>query len=247
MPQGHYALILLAGTALIACPVVSQEAQHTPADGRGFRIYQIYLAGTPGKPLSIKVTATEQTLQWVEEWVRDQEGRVWGRIYLNVDKAIPHAPREEQPGKLPPLAYVWLFDAGAGKITLCSVADRECQVNENHLPYTISFFAVGGNSTFCMDPVCQVPEQHERVQCGEDRLGEKFLGEYQIGGIRLARTSVMCYKPDGSGGGVDLWHNSEFDIYFGVSGGLLDVAKYYRIDQISSSVARRPEPLPGSS
>jgi hypothetical protein len=111
-------------------------------------------------------------------------------------------PQEEHPGKLPPLATVWLFDAAARKRTVCSVADRECQVDEYYPPSPISFVHVGGSSTVCIDGVCQVPDQHERVWCGEERFGQTFLGEYSIGGINLGRILMMCYKPDGSGGGV---------------------------------------------
>ncbi|MFZ1919610.1 MAG: hypothetical protein WAU58_18710 [Terriglobales bacterium] len=82
MTQRHRAIILLAGSALIACAGAAQEAQ--PADGRDFRIYRIYLAGTPGKPVSIKASVEHiesadgtkaVSKHWVEEWVRDQEGR----------------------------------------------------------------------------------------------------------------------------------------------------------------------------
>jgi len=53
---------------------------------------------------------------------------------------------------------------------------------------------------------------------------------------------MMRYKSDGSGGGRDLWHNSEFDIDFDV----MDIplrkgVTYYRIDQISSSVPDDPK------
>jgi len=242
MPQRHHALILLAGSALIASAVAAQEAQHTRADGRDFRIYRIYLAGTLGKPISIKASVEHiesmdgtkvVSKHWVEDWVRDQEGRVWGRV---------RAPREEHPRKLPPLATVWLFDAEARKRTVCSVADRECHVDEYYPPSPISFVRVGGNSTVCIDGVCQVPEQHERGLCGEERFGQTFLGEYSIGGINPARILMMCYKPDGSGGGAELWHNSEFDIDFDVGTvSLRKGATYYWIDQISSSVSDDPE------
>jgi hypothetical protein len=137
MPQPHHVLILLAGSALIACAVAAQEAQHARVDSRDFRIYQIYLAGTPGKPISVKagverIESMDGTKvvskHWVEEWVRDQEGRVWGRV---------RAPREEHPGKLPPLATVWLYDAAAREQTVCSVADRECRVSEYDPPYPL--------------------------------------------------------------------------------------------------------------
>lgn len=244
MPQRHHALILLAGTVLIACAVASQEAQHTPADGHEFRIYRIYLAGTPGKPISIKASVEQiesmdgtkvVSKHWVEEWVRDQEGRVWGRV---------GAPREEHPGKLPPLATVWSYDAATRKSTICSVADRECQVHESNPPSVISFFHVGGSSTVCIaNGVCQAPRQDERVfRCGEERFEQTFLGEYSIGGISLGHTRVMCYKPDGSGAGVDLWHNSEFDLDFDVYNMPRGKgAMYYRIDQISSSVPNDPK------
>ena len=99
----------------------------------------------------------------------------------------------------------------------------------------------GGSSTVCIEGVCQVPAQDQRVQCGEERLEQRFLGRYSIGGISLGRTLMMCHKPDGSGEGVELWHNSEFDIDFDV----LKMppqkgATYYRIDQISSSVPDDP-------
>jgi len=242
IPQRHHALTLLAGTALIACVVASQEVQHTSADGREFRIYRIYLAGIPGKPVSINASVEHiesmdgtkvVSKHWVEEWIRDQEGRVWGRV---------RAPQEGHPGKLPPLATVWLYDAATERSTICSVADRECRVNEHHAPSTISFFKVGGSSTVCIDGVCQAPEPHERVLCGEERFKQTFLGEYSIGGINLGHTRIMCYKPDGSGAGVDLWHNSEFDIYFDVYNlPLRKGATYYRIDQISSSVPDDPK------
>jgi hypothetical protein len=78
--------------------------------------------------------------------------------------------------------------------------------------------------------------------CGEERFGQTSLGEYSIGGINLSRTLMMCYEPDGSGGGVELWHNSEFDIDFDVySVPMRKGATYYRIDQISSSVPDDPE------
>ena len=54
MTQRHRAIILLAGSALIACVGAAQEAQ--PAAGRDFRIYRIYLAGTTGKPVAIKAS-----------------------------------------------------------------------------------------------------------------------------------------------------------------------------------------------
>jgi len=87
MPQRYHALILLAGSALLACAIAAQEEQHPPADSREFRIYRIYLAGTPSKPVSIKASVEHieskdgtkvVSKHWVEEWVRDQEGRVWG-------------------------------------------------------------------------------------------------------------------------------------------------------------------------
>jgi hypothetical protein len=96
--------------------VAAQEAQHTPADGREFRIYRIYLAGTLAKPLSIKASAEQiesmdgtkvVSKHWVEDWVGDQDGRVSGQV---------RASQEEHPG-MPPLAAVWLFDAGAGEKT----------------------------------------------------------------------------------------------------------------------------------
>lgn len=242
MPQRHHALILLAGPAFIACAVAAQEAQHAPGDGREFRIYQIYLAGTPGKPLSIKASAEQiesingtevVSKHWVEEWARDQEGRVWGRM---------SAPQEEHPGKMPPIAFVWSYDAVSYKTTSCSVADRECHVIDNHPPSVISFFRVGGSSTVCaVNGVCRAPEPHERVLCGDQRLKQTFLGEYSIGGISLSRTSMMCYKPDGSGAGMDLWHNSEFDLDFGVwHAPLRKGMMFYRIDQISSSIPDDP-------
>lgn len=239
MTQRHRAIILLAGSALIACVGAAQEAQ--PAAGRDFRIYRIYLAGTTGKPVAIKASvekiestdgAKVVSKHWVEEWVRDKEGRVWGRV---------RAPQEDYPAKLPPLADVWLYDAAAGRRTVCSVANRECQVDEFYPPSPVSFFDVGGSSTVCIEGVCQVPAQDQRVQCGEERLEQRFLGRYSIGGISLGRTLMMCHKPDGSGEGVELWHNSEFDIDFDV----LKMppqkgATYYRIDQISSSVPDDP-------
>lgn len=92
------------------------------------------------------------------------------------------------------------------------------------------------------DGVRQVPEQHERVWCGEERFGQTFLGEYSIGGINLGRILMMCYKPNGSGGGVNLWHNSEFDIDFDVNNvPPRKGATYYRFDQISSSMPDDPE------
>ena len=238
MPQRHHALILLAGSALIACAVAAQDAQPTSADGPDFRIHRIYLAGTPGKPVSIKATVEQidqggHLKHWAEEWVRDQEGRVWGRV---------RALREEHPGKLPPLTTVWLYDAAARERTVCLVADRKCHVDEYTPPSPISYLHVGGSSTVCIGGVCQVPAQDERVRCGEQRLEQTFLGEYSIGGISLGHTRVMCYKPDGSGAGVDLWHNSEFDIDFDVYNvPLNEGATYYRIDQISSSVPDNPK------
>jgi len=242
MPQRHRALILLAGSALIACAVAAQEAHHTPADGRDFRIYRIYLAGTPGKPISVKASVERiesmdgtkvVSKHWEEEWVRDQEGRVWGRV---------REPREEHPGKLPPLATVWLYDAMAGEQTVCSIADRECKVSEYNPPYPISLLNEGGSSTVCIEGVCQAPGQDYRVRCGELRLEQTFFGEYSIGGISLGRTRIMCYKPDASGAGVDLWHNSEFDIDFDVYNlPPKKGATYYRIDQISSSVPDDPK------
>jgi hypothetical protein len=240
MPQRHYALILLAGSALIGCAVAAQEAQHTPAGGREFRIYRIYLAGTTGKPVSIKASAEHiesvdgtkvVSTHWVEEWVRDQEGRVWGRV---------RAAREEDP--LPPLTTIWSYDPAIRERTICSVAERGCRVDEIEPPSVISFFALGGSSTVCMvNGACQAPRQQDRVRCGEERLEQKFLGEYSIGGISLDHTLMMCYKPDGSGGGVDLWHNSEFDLDFDVNNvPLRKGATYYRIDQISSSVPDDP-------
>jgi hypothetical protein len=240
MPPRRRVLTLLAGLALIPCLITAQEA-HRPAEDRDFRIYRVYLAGTPGRPISIKASVEHVesmdgtkvvSTHWVEEWVRDQEGRVWGRV---------RAPQEEHPGKLPPLATVWLFDAAARKSTVCSVSDRECQADEYYSPSPISFVHVGGSSTVCIDPVCQVPEQHERVGCGEERFGQTFLGEYSIGGIRLGRILMICYKSDGSGGGAELWHNSEFDIDFDVDKvPLRKGATYYRIDQISFSVPDDP-------
>jgi len=177
------------GSALIACAVVAQEAQHNPSDSRQFRIYRIYLAGPAGKPLSIKASAERiesmdgtkiVSKHWVEEWLRDEEGRVWGRV---------RAPQEENPGKLPPLATVWLFDPAVRKQTLCSVADRNCRVYDYTPPYPISYLRLGGSSIAGITPVAQVPEQHERVQCGEERFGQTFLGEHSIGGIVLARSS----------------------------------------------------------
>jgi hypothetical protein len=241
MSRCHHASVLLP--VLIACGVAAQEAQHTPADSHESRIYRIYLAGIPDKPLSIKASVEQiesmdgakvVSKHWEEEWVRDREGRVWGRI---------HAPREEYPGKLPPLATVGLFDAAARKRTVCSVAERECQVYEDYPAFPVSFLHVGGSSTICIvDGVCQAPEQHNRVLCGDERFEQTFLGERSIGGITLGHILLMCYKPDGSGGGVDLWHNSEFDIDFDVwNVAPVKGATYYRIDQISSSVPDNPE------
>jgi len=89
----------------------------------------------------------------------------------------------------------------------------------------------------CIDGVCQAPAPHDRVRCGGERFEQTFLGEYSIGGISLGRTSMMCYKPDGSAAGADVWHNSEFDIDFDVYRiPLREGATYYRIDRISSSV-----------
>jgi hypothetical protein len=238
MPQRRYALILLMGLALITCAAAAQEAHPTPAENQDFRIYHIYLAGTPGKPFSIKASVEQidkgrALKHWVEEWVRDQEGRVWGRV---------RAPREDHPGKLPPLTTVWLFDAAARKRTVCLAADRECHVDEYYSPYPISYLHVGGSSTVCIGGVCQVPEPQDRVSCADERLQQTFLGEYSIGGISLGHIRMMCYKPDGSGGGVDLWHNSEFDIDFDVYNmPLTEGATYYRIEQISSSVPDDPK------
>jgi len=232
MPLCRHASILLP--VLIACGVVAQEVQHTSRDSR---IYRIYLAGTPDRPLSIKASVEQiesmdgkkvVSKHWVEEWVRGKDGRVWGRV---------RAPQEEHPGKLPPFVDVWLFDAAARETTFCSTADKECHVNEYHPPSPISFLHMGGSSQVCIDQVCQVPEQHERVSCGDERFEQTFLGEYSIGGINLRHIRMMCYKPDGSGGGVDLWHNSEFDIDFDVYNmPPREGMTYYRIDQISSSV-----------
>jgi hypothetical protein len=56
-------------------------------------------------------------------------------------------------------------------------------------------------------------------------------------GNDLLRTLVTCYKPDGSGAGVDLWRNSEFDMDFEVHNWpLRQGATFCRIDKISSSV-----------
>lgn len=240
MPQCRHALTLLVGSALITCAVAAQEAQATPDDSRDLRIYRIYLAGTPGKPLFIKASVEHidkggLLMNWGEEWIRDQDGRVWGRA---------RAPREEYPGKLPPLATIWLFDAAAGKRTVCAVADRECDVAEYHGPYPISYLHVGGTATVGIGGVCQVPEPQDRVSCGDERLQQTFLGERSIGGIRLGHIRMMCLKPDGSGGGVDLWHNSEFNIDFDVYDMPLgEGSTYYRIDQISSSVPDDPRLL----
>lgn len=233
MTLRQHASILPMGSALIACAVAAQEAQHNPVDGSEFRIYGIYLAGPPGKPLFIKASveyiesvngANIVSKHWVEEWIRDQEGRVWGRV---------REAQEAYPGKLPPLAFVWLFDVTARNSTVCSIPDRNCQVHD----YDPSFFK--GNSTYGIDAVSLVPE---RVQCGGGRFEQNFLGERSIGGISLGHILTMCYKLDGSHAGVDLWHNSEFDVDFNV----INVpprkgARYYHIDQISSSVPDDPK------
>jgi hypothetical protein len=94
----HHASVLLP--LLIACGVLAQEAQRPPVDFHESRIYRIYLAGTPDKPISIRATVEQiesmdgakvVSKHWTEEWVRDREGRAWGRI---------RAPREEYPGKM---------------------------------------------------------------------------------------------------------------------------------------------------
>jgi len=242
MWQGNRALVLLGGSALIACILAAQEARPTPADGRAFRIYHIYLAGTTDSPISIKASVEHiesihgtkvVSKHWAEEWTRDQEGRVWGRV---------RAPQEDHPRELPPLATVWLFDPAKRKRTICSVANRECRVDEYDPPSTIAFLAVGGSSSVGIEPVFQVPAQRERVQCGDERFGQTFLGEYSIGGISLGHIRMMCYKPDGSGSGVDVWHNSEFNIDFDVTHGPLKEGEtYYLINQISPFVPDKPE------
>ena len=58
----------------------------------------------------------------------------------------------------------------------------------------------------------------------------------------MTRTRVTCYKRDGSGGGKELWHNSEFDIDFDVYHMPPNKSEtYYQIDQVSSSVSDDPK------
>ncbi|HXW92004.1 MAG TPA: hypothetical protein VEK33_15760 [Terriglobales bacterium] len=257
MTLRQHASILL-GSALIASALAAQEVQHTPTDSHEFRISRITLPGISGKPVSIKIAVEhiepmdgkEVTKHWEEDWVRDTEGRVWVRA---------RAPREAYPGKVPPVTTIWLFDAAAENSTQCSVAERKCWVNAEHPSSTTLLFpeTAAESSSVCWvaEGECQIHEYHESVRCGEKRFVRTFVGTYSIGVISMGRTRVTCYKPDGSGAGVELWHNSEFDIDFAVLN-LLElpprkVTTYYWIDQISSSLPDDPKlfqvPLSGYS
>ena len=189
MTLRQFASILLMGSALIACAVVAQEEQHNPSESRQFRIYRIYLAGPAGKPLSIKASAERiesmdgtkiVSKHWVEEWLRDEEGRVWGRV---------RAPQEENPGKLPPLATVWLFDPAVRKQTLCSVADRNCQVYDYNPPYPISFLRLGGSSIVGITPEPRFPSSMSGSSAGRRDLGRRFSESIRLAGSSWARSS----------------------------------------------------------
>ena len=214
MTQRHRAIILLAGSALIACAGAAQEAQ--PARWPRFSHLPHLPGGNSGQACFHQGKRRTYRISGRDKGGLQALGRGVGARPGGPGCGGVSASQEEHPGKLPPLADVWLYDAAARRRTVCLVADRECQVDEYYPPSPISFFPCGGARTVCIEGVCQVPAQDERVRCGEEKLEQTFLGQYSIGGITLGRTLMMCRKPDGSGVGTELWHNTEFDIDFDV-------------------------------
>jgi|HubBroStandDraft_1064217.scaffolds.fasta_scaffold16003_1 hypothetical protein len=218
MPLFSRTSVLLAGSALIVCAVAAQEAQHSSVNGREFRIYDIFLPGIPGKPTFIKTTvehieSIDGTKVVTKHWEEEMARDKEGRVWGRL-----RAARESYPGKVPPVEIVWLYDAAAENEVFCDVGGH-CWSQE--IPPSFWAFFRG---------------------CGENELVRTFLGESSIGGISMGRTRIMCYRPDGSSGGEDQWHNSEFNVDFNVVDMPLQKgASYYRIDQVSPSVPDDPE------
>lgn len=247
MALRHHASILLVAFTLNGCVLAAQEAHDSSRGTREFRIYNIFLPGVQGKPVSIKTTIEQieslnggkvAVKHWEEEMLRDNEGRV---------RVSAQAAKEDHPGKVPPVEVVWFYDPSSESVTMCQAAKRKCEpLSKEYYPHLETWFfnAEKTVQSVCFDAegLCESSELHPSAWCGEKRFMRTILGEYSISGINIGRTRVMCYKPDGSGAGDDLWHNREFDLDFDVLN--LPPRKgvtYYSIDQISHSVSDDPE------
>jgi hypothetical protein len=125
-----FALVFLAGCALIPCSVASQETMRAPDGGTTNHVDGVELLAIPGKPLSgkssIEWTRTLEdgstlAVQGLSILARDSEGR----MYRERRSWVPAGSGKENP-----LIEKRYFDPVAKTQTICMVRLKQCIVSD---------------------------------------------------------------------------------------------------------------------